>query len=295
MKRDKKILVTLLILLFLSSVNVGAQEKEVWTPDDVFYIEHVQECVPSERSYLANGPKGQVVLYESPVSCKVKNILENGEITPIDYIYTNNQGIAWGFCEVEGITGWLPMPHMVLSYDYLCFEEDYEEQILDEKGKAVPIDKNTNGNQELIDIMIEYMSCNKRIRFWKYPGSMESYVITGTENATGVPSYDKTFLDEDGRKWGFVGYFRGEVLNRWICISSVKELIAEYEELYPNGAPKRDKRVIEVYEEEIFPDDYEKVQNMQKTKRAAIIVSVGIALTGCCGVYGMLWKKWKQT
>lgn len=296
MRKGEKILAVLLLVLTLGSVTVSADEKELWTPDDLFYIEHAEDCIPNERSYLANGPDGQVILYESPASCQVKNTLENGEITPIDYIYTNAQGIEWGFCEVEGITGWLPMPYMVLSYDYLSFEEDYGDQILEESGKPLLLsyDKDDGDLVELMNIALEYLESNKRIRFWKYPGSSESYAISGTNNDTGIPTYKKTFVDEDGRKWGFVGFFRGEVLNRWICISSVKELIAEYEELYPNGAPKRDNRVIEVCKEEIYPDDYEDVQKMQKTRKITMIGGICLVLVIFGVFYGTMWKKWKQ-
>ena len=262
MRRKVKSLAMLLLGVLIFSVNVWAEDA--WVPDDPFYTEHADACVPNGRTYQANGPNNQVILYESPASAKVMNTLENGEVTPIDYTYTNEQGIEWGFCEVDGIMGWLPMPYMVLMYDYISFEEDYADQIIEERKQMIHMSSNLPEDREM---QMEFMNSSRQIKFWKYPGSTERYIIKANESSTSSPEYKKVFVDEEGRRWGFITYYSGEHLNRWICINSVKELLADVEELYPNGAPIRDTRVIEAYEgEEIFPDDYEQVQHMQKMR-----------------------------
>ena len=284
MKRTK-LLVLLILSLFLGSASVWADD-DVWKPDEPFFVEHEEECLVENREYYANGPNGQVIVYESPASSKVVKTLENGEIVLIDYIFTSDKGISWGFCEIAGGFGWIPMPYMIVVYDYLNFEEEYGKQIQEERGSGVEGDENG----------FDFFRTSRKVRFWTYPGSESKYTIQLPWGfAQNIPDYTKTFVDEDGRKWGFVSYYQGKNPNRWICINSVEEMVAEFDELYPDGAPVRDKRVIEPYEgAEIFPDDYEHVQKMEKQRKIAITVSIVVAVVIAMLCYWKLWKKMKQ-
>lgn len=285
----------LIVSLLLGSVNVWAEEEEGWVPDDAFYSEHAEECAVMDREYFANGPNETVIVYESPASSKVVKTMENGDVVLIDYTYTNSEGIEWGLCEFEGKFGWLPMPYMVSVYDYLSFEEEYADQIQEERG-AVKNMTNTSGfSDEEREKVWEYYDSHRRVRFWSYPGSSSYFSIKMGYWSQTMPEYKQVFVDEDGRKWAFVTYYSGELLNRWICINSLAELIADFEELYPDGAPVRDTRVIEAYEgEEIFPDDYEHVQMMQKVKMAATVAGIVLVVAAAGVFYWKLWKKIKQ-
>ena len=293
--KKRKLLMLLILSIFFGTVSVWAMEEEnVWKPDEAFFLEHEEECIVENREYSANGPNGKVIIYESPASSKVVNMLENGEIVLIDYIFTNENGITWGFCELAGKFGWLPMPYMVTVYDYLNFEEEYGDQFQTEKGAL------TDGPPGLDDeqkrkFHWEFLDSNCHVKFWTYPGSSSKYTLVFAKGTSSMANYSKTFVDEEGRTWGFVGYFSGKNVNRWVCLESVEEMIADFDELYPEGAPKRDTRVIEPYEgEEIFPDDYEYVQKMQKAKKVA--VSVGIVVVAGMAIlfYWKMWKKMKQ-
>ncbi len=127
--RTVKLFVLLILSMSLGTANVWAlAEDEVWQPDEPFFVEHMEACLLEEREYYANGPNGQVVIYESPASSKVIKTLKNGETIWIDYTFTNDVGVTWGFCELEGKFGWLPMPYMVVVYDHISFEEEYGDQ-----------------------------------------------------------------------------------------------------------------------------------------------------------------------
>ena len=58
------------------------------------------------------------------------------------------------------------------------------------------------------------------------------------EMAEEMPMYARTFTDEQGLVWGYIGYFRG-VRDRWVCITNAT---ATFEELYPDGAPVRGQK-----------------------------------------------------
>ena len=276
--RRKKFLVLLIVSLLLGSVNVWAEEEAEWVPDDAFYMEYAEECVAMNREYFANGPNKKVIVYESPASAEVVKTMKNGDVVLIDYTYTNSEGIEWGFCEFEGEFGWLPMPYMVPVYDYLCFEEEYGEQF-----QTVKADLIRAGG---------FYDSNRKIKFWSYPGSSKKFTIAFGQWMSFMPQYTKVFVDEDGRKWGFVGYFSGKNLNSWVCLSSVDEMLADFDELYPNGAPERDKREIKPYDgKKIFPDNYVYVKTMQIVKTAAIVLGI-VAVGGALMLF--YWKMWKN-
>ncbi len=281
--KKKGLAIVLGAMMLLGTVNVLAEE---WVPKDSFYEQHAEECIQVDREYCANGPNGKVVIYESPASSKVMGTMENGEIVLVDYVYTNDQQIMWGFCDMEGQLGWVPMPYMVLLYDYISFAEEYKNQIQEERGK----------------VDIHYMvleNSDYGIEFWTYPGSARSYRFILDGWGDGMPEYTHTFVDEDGRKWGFVDYYLGDNVKRWVCISKDEDLFLDYEERYPNGGPKRDKTVMEEYSgAEIFPDDYEIVQKELKRKQVLdkiMIIGGGVLLAFVVIVfYWRLWKKIKQ-
>ena len=93
--RKVKLLAVLILSMVWCTVSVWAKEENGWKPDDLFFLDHEEECILENREYYANGPNGKVVIYESPASSKVVKILKKGEIVLIDYIFTNEKQIAW--------------------------------------------------------------------------------------------------------------------------------------------------------------------------------------------------------
>lgn len=114
MKKMIRILCVVLILLMLP-IQVSADIiYEPW--DDSFYEEHRDQCEYHSRSYTANGPNGDVTVYESPESAWEEMKLSNGTVLWISYIYEDPDGITWGYWahwEMDW-QGWVPMDYLVL-------------------------------------------------------------------------------------------------------------------------------------------------------------------------------------
>ncbi|MDE5866504.1 MAG: hypothetical protein K2H31_07890, partial [Lachnospiraceae bacterium] len=130
--------------------------------------------------------------------------------------YEDEQGIVWGFpSELEEKSGWVPMEYMKVVYDSISFMEEHSSQI-----------ENRNG-------FLDESHKDDTIYLWKYPGS-DGGSSVNMQNWENMPDYSSVYVDEEGRSWGYVGYFYG-YRGLWICLDNPT---AEYEELYPNGAPQ---------------------------------------------------------
>lgn len=182
----------------------------IWEPEDSFYQKHASECTYVNRLFTAKGPDGKVIVYQSPEMPIVVETWENGSREWISYTYQDGDGIVWGYCG-----GWMPMAYMEVVYDTISFEEEYADQIMGESG----------------DLDSRYLG--EEIYYWGYPGAENGDILTVGDQYT--PSYSGVFTDEEGRKWGKVGYYFGR-RNVWVCIDWPE---ADYEELYPNGGPQR--------------------------------------------------------
>lgn len=221
------------VICFLSCTFV-VRADVIWLPMDSFYEENASGCTHVNRIFTANGPDGVVILYESPKSPKVITTWENGFQACISFTYEDEDGILWGIYDNHKQTGWMPMEYMELVYDHISFVEDYGEEIVGQKGSL--------GEQ--------YQG--KSIFQWKYPGSKEHYSLTLHDPL----EYNQVYVDEKGHSWGYVGYYYGG-RNIWVCIDQPE---AEYEQLYPDGAPQIGKAAEEVKTE------YRDAQ-MQEAKR----------------------------
>lgn len=220
-KKNLKCIVWLLLFCFLSS-TVQVRADVIFEPLDVFYARNREECDYHARSYIANGPKGKVTVYMSPEAPITIGKVANGEYIWVDYVYTDKKGTSWGYTADENAVGWVPMPYLYLCYDSTFFKEDFADKIKTETGQ--------------LDSSYE----DKTGHFWRYPGSDSGQEF---KIDTGHLQYSVTFVDEEGRTWGYVGYYFGRQ-NSWICIDNPT---ATFEELYPEGAPVRDTRVMEEY------------------------------------------------
>lgn len=186
----------------------------IWEPmEDPFYAEYADECEYANRTYVAK--TDEVVVYESPTSHEKVDVWEKGKSVYISFVYEDEKGVEWGIYDNgdETQSGWIRMEDMALKYDSLAFREEYAEKIMEE---AVTV----GSGEEMT------------IGFWTYPGAKgKNDVKIGEE---GLTLYE-TFTDEAGHKWAYVGYYRA-MKNYWVCVDAPS---AEFEELYPDGAPAR--------------------------------------------------------
>lgn len=184
----------------------------IWEPQNSFYEKHSSECEYVGRTFTANGPDGEVILYESPVSARKVATWENGHKVHIDFSYKDEKGTLWGVYEDRDKSGWVPMEYMDVVYDHISFAEEYGEKLQKKDGT---LDQ-------------QYMG--KEIYFWSYPASpYQSFVTIGDD----LPNYYRIYEDGAGHIWGNVGYYYGDK-NVWICLD---EPDAGLDALYPDGAP----------------------------------------------------------
>ncbi|MDE6750738.1 MAG: hypothetical protein K2K21_17000 [Lachnospiraceae bacterium] len=196
--------------------TISVRADLIWEPQDDFYEKHSSECTHVNRQFIADGPDGVVILYKSPESAEETATWENGYQTWISFTYEDEQGIVWGFpSELEEKSGWVPMEYMKVVYDSISFMEEHSSQI-----------ENRNG-------FLDESHKDDIIYLWKYPGS-DGGSSVNMQNWENMPDYSSVYVDEEGRSWGYVGYFYG-YRSLWICLDNPT---AEYEELYPNGAPQ---------------------------------------------------------
>lgn len=170
-------------------------------------------------------------MYKSPESDEEVAIWENGYQTWIVCTYEDERGIVWGIpsSEREEKIGWVPMEYMKFVYDSTSFTENHSSQIERRDGR------------------LDYESYkNDIIYLWKYPGSDNGIsvnmqdlldVFSNLDNYLDyiIPEYSFVYTDEEGRSWGYVGDYFKLYEDRWICLDNPT---AEFEELYPNGAPQ---------------------------------------------------------
>lgn len=213
-----KRIVSLICVLVLSVllVPVNARADVIYEPWDSFYEEHRGECEYVSRNFTAEGPNGNVTLYESPESSWEEAVIENGEQIHISYTYRDADGILWGCCELwdENIIGWIPMDYLVVVYDGISFEEEYGDQF-------VPV----AGSLESAELM------GATVNFWKYPGSNE--VISVTLSDDYWPDFQMSYTDPHDREWVRCNYYMG-IKGYWIFLD---DPTAEFDTLFPEGIP----------------------------------------------------------
>lgn len=212
----KKLLCLCLAVMLLLANLPTVRADVIFEPmDDEFYEEHRDECDYHDRSYTANGPNGNITIYESPVSDRVVKTVKNGETLWISYVYTAPDGIQWGCTgSWDDDGGWVPMPYLALIYDHISFAEEYGHSFLEEDGE---LDESWQG---------------KEIYFWEYPGSPDPFSMQLQEDY--MPGYDRVYVDENGNRWGRLTYYFG-IRDCWINLDTPD---ADFATLYPNGVEK---------------------------------------------------------
>ena len=186
--------------------SVTPKADVLFEPDDSFYHAHASDCTYVGRQYIANGPDGKVIVYESPQSPEAVDTWQNGQQETIYFTY-DQEGVAWGVGQ-DG--GWVPMEYLQVVYDNISFMEEHETEIKSQSGSLESLPKGT------------------QIYFWKYPGSQVTYEGSIEDNPI---SYDKVYADSEGKNWGYINYYYGH-REVWVCIDQPE---ADYEQLYPQG------------------------------------------------------------
>lgn len=262
-----------------------AKADAIWEPNDTFYHDHYEDCRYVNRNFTANGPDGEVIVYKSPENPTVVATWENGFHAYISFVYTDEDGNEWGIYEdfETGVKGWMPMAYMQVIYDGISFTEEYGESFVEDSA-AFPA---------------EY--AGQTVYCFTYPGSESCFEMRMPEVEEEMPWYARTFTDEQGMVWGYIGYFRG-VRDRWVCITNAT---ATFEELYPDGAPVRGEKPEETpmpeedaEEESKSADreedgDDERIAPERDGGLIGLVIALVVAVTSATGGALAWWKKRK--
>lgn len=258
-----------------------AKADAIWEPNDTFYHDHYEDCRYVNRNFTANGPDGEVIVYKSPENPMVVATWENGFHAYISFVYTDEDGNEWGIYEdfETEVKGWVPMAYMQVIYDGISFTEEYGDSFVEDSA-VFPA---------------EY--AGQTVYCFTYPGSESCFEMRMPEVAEDMPWYARTFTDEQGLVWGYIGYFRG-VRDRWICIT---DATATFEELYPDGAPMRGENVQETSEpakeseeKDVLDDekdnDDERIEPERDKGLIGLVIALVVAVTGATGG-ALAWLK----
>jgi len=262
MKKVALVLAVVCMVLSLGTVPVCADV--IYEPDDQFYYEHMSSCSNENRVYIANGPGGEVTLYENPESSEVQGKSDNGTELYVSVLYKDKDGNEWAQVEQfdTNIGGWIPLAYLYSKYSDAEFRKDYP--VRTESGMLPG----------------EYLGEN--IFLWDYPGGEVMGDMIMEED---FPEYYQAFTDEEGRVWGYYSYYYGWK-NFWVCIDAPA---ASEEELYPDGKPVRDQRNITA------PDvKGAKVIVPKDTVPAGQLAAVSTAVVAVMALSAVLLKRMKK-
>lgn len=196
----KRRLLSLFLALTMALILIiPASADLIWEPEDSFYERHRNECTYVGRRYELAGYDGTVSVWSAPGG-KVVETAPNGERATVQFRWSGG-GVDWGY--VYGYSGnrddggWVPMDDLSLVYDSVQFGKDHEAEIV--SGDPVPVD---------FDSAVLY----------GYPGGPAGRVLE--EDAAYMPFsevFSNTYTDENGLRWGYVGYYMGRQ-NNWVCL-----------------------------------------------------------------------------
>ncbi len=239
----------MVVVWLLNMIPVHADA--IWEPRSDFYEEHASECTYNNRNYTACGPEGEVKVYVSPENATVVDVLENGKSVCVLFTYKDEDGVEWGVVENfddQSKTGWLAMDYMNVVYDYISFKQEYGSEFVQETG------------------MLDAEYKGKTVKFWSYPGADGTgYEIKIDAADDYLPEYNQVFVDEEGHKWGYIGYYFG-LKNTWVCLDNAS---ATAEELYPNGLPARGTETTEFRTEDDVTDERKQEAEDDETEEEA--------------------------
>lgn len=194
----KKFFALFLTLLAALALVCSASADLIWEPEDPFYKKHSMECTYVGRGYQLEGYDGSVTVFTAPNGMS-KVTLENGIRGNVQFIWTGN-GTTWGYLSwMDGsdAEGWAAMDDLSLIYDSQQFIEDHEAEI-----------------QELEEVPVDFQEAV----LYDYPNGPVG--VTLEEQPSYLPfsqAFDKLYTDENGLRWGRVGYYMGRC-DSWVCL-----------------------------------------------------------------------------
>lgn len=169
-----------------------------WEPQNNFFKHHADECRRVKEDLITNGYGGKVVIWESPVSDREIDSIENGTWVFVGYEYTDKRGYNWGLVDNGGKTGWAPMDYLEVEPGLRSFSQKHSDEV-----------QKFSGNYELPD-------GTDKLYFWTYPGSGEITAEFPVDSDEHI-SIHSSYTDKDGMQWGYVNYFYTH--DGWICMS----------------------------------------------------------------------------
>lgn len=194
----KKFFSLLAALLLCASLIVPAAADVLWEPfDNDYYMNDYDNCLVVARIYGV--PEGMTVsLYESPEGGEQLATLEAGTRVYVGFSKTVD-GQVWGVGYPLGDwknEGWFRLGRLQLEYDHEAFLEDPDIQISAEA------------------LVFDCKAFTDPIPTWTYPGS--GILKTTLECDWNQVAFNDgklecslVYIDPDGGKWGYIGYFMG--------------------------------------------------------------------------------------
>ena len=205
----KRLLTGCWALALLLALCAPARADVLWSPrNDRFFEQHYDQCEYIGRQFYANGDEGFITLWDAPKGTQVIHQFQNGCTLWVYYQYED-----WACAAVWGdegeISGWAPLADFALKYDYLCFEEEYADEIRPYDGEFADYD---GGAEEIV--FYEYPGAPEPRDVWEAAEILDQ--LTGREGTSYIAS---TFTDEEGLTWGYVAYLYGS-RNLWFCLDA---------------------------------------------------------------------------
>ncbi len=176
-----------------------------------FAGEHRKDCTYCERDFYVEHPNGKGIFYKAPDNDKEMGTLSNDTLIYVSIIYTDKNGIEWGYTnKFDG--SWIPMDYLEVKYDEISFGEEHKDEIKDVSG-IIKLEGEVDG-----------------FEFYKYPNSPDHHF----EPEVGNMYYDKVYKDQNGKKWGYVNYYHAQ--SGWYCINDPKYIVEEKDIDYGGGS-----------------------------------------------------------
>ena len=207
----KKLSFVLALVLTACLLCTTALADVLYTPEDDFLEEHFSDFQFNQRSYYANGETGYLELFSKPGGSSL-GFAQNGEPFFVTGTYVDAQGVEWGVVEYEkdieylvgetgsGLTGYIKMADTLPVYDYISFKEDHGDSFTEYDG--------------------DYSELDGGFVAWSFPysGVVVNTWHEGPEDDGMALDFTEVYTGEDGRQWGFAGYYFG-LKNFWVCFS----------------------------------------------------------------------------
>ncbi len=191
----KKLFCLLLALALLFCLSTTAFADIIWEPFEGFYTDNREYFTYAGYYAYANGPAGEVFLYDQPGGKQV-GAIPNGKTVYIQHIYETKGSPAWALFTDET---YALLSDLMNRYDREFFDDHPEIATEAPSGFSVTI------------------PLNAPMLTWTYPRGVCSQVENRwDENIMfGMTDY---YTDEDGLVWGYMGYWLGHQ-DMWICLS----------------------------------------------------------------------------